>query len=69
MVVIFDEDQEHSGHLVTVDNKEERQFASFLFQENHLNQVAVWNKVCFPIRNHPEDLMWQDYRDHWVNLL
>lgn len=63
MVVIFDEDQEHSEHLVTVDNKEEKQLA------NHLNQAAIWSEVCFPITNHPEDLIWQDYHYPLVNIL
>jgi len=62
-VVIFDEDQEYSEHLVTVDNKEEKQLA------NHLNQAVVWNEVCFHGTNHPGDLIWQDYHYPLVNIL
>jgi len=62
-VVIFDEDQEYLEHLAKVDNKEEKQLS------NHLNQATVWNEVCFPGTNHPEDLIWQDYHYPLVNIL
>ena len=52
-------DKEHLEHLTIVDN-EEKQLSPFLFKENlfqHISKEAVWNEVCFPVTNHPEELM------------
>lgn len=72
IAVIFEEIQEHSENLTTMDNNKEKQFSPILFKENqfqHITKRTVCNEVCFPILNHPEDLMLHNFHDPLVSSL
>lgn len=69
---MFNQIQENLEPLSIVDDENEKQFALIPFDRNqfqHIDKLALWNKVCFTAFNHRKDLMLHALHDPLVNLL